>query len=198
MTASGSGGPRIWPRAAGSCTRDRRGSRNHAVVAGRSDCPVSAIAISSTVGATRTSARPTPDTRRAIRSLRSRHHYHQPLLGRRPISMVRPRHASGFYGSSGQAEQPLGDDVELHLRRAAVDRGGTAGQQVLGPLALRLSRGRRRRRRCRTTTPRIRRIAGRCASTTAWRWPPRAWGRRRPVSAGSSACSAPSRRALRR
>jgi hypothetical protein len=32
----------------------------------------------------------------------------------------------------------FGDDVELHLRRAAIDRGGRAGQQVLAPLARQL------------------------------------------------------------
>jgi hypothetical protein len=30
---------------------------------------------------------------------------------------------------AGQAQQPFGDDVELHLRRATADGGGTAGQQ---------------------------------------------------------------------
>jgi hypothetical protein len=29
----------------------------------------------------------------------------------------------------GQAQQPFGDDVELHLRRATADGGGPAGQQ---------------------------------------------------------------------
>ena len=91
-----------------------------------------------------------------------------------------------------QAQQSLGDDVQLHLGGAAVDRRRTAGQQILGPAPLG-NRGRRSRRRPRTTLPRTRRIPGRSSSTAAWRWRPTAWRRRRPMSAGWSAGSGASR-----